>query len=130
MNLVPSRYERRSMIAQTTARNSRRVVYKFRFWSFLIIHQYVIGFSTLSYRICYSTYHNWQSHASVLRVYRPSFLGRPDTGGEIVYSCKVRKAVSFSLFRCSSSFSCNPRSLTVNEDEMRENFGTNRWNIL
>lgn len=70
------------------------------------------------------------SRASLQRMNRSSFLGEPNTEGEVVFSCKVWKALSSSLPNFARIFSCKLHSLAVNRHAMRANIETNRRNIL
>lgn len=130
VNSVSYRYGCRSKIGRTTAKHYRQMVYKFRARSFRIFDQDRVGLSTFQSCFCNSTHRIWRSHVSMSMVYRPSFLGKANIGGELCLSCKVRKVVSFSSFKYLKSFACILASLPVNEEAMRVNFRTNRRMML
>lgn len=121
---------RRSKIAQMTAKRSHWAVSRFHSRSFKIFGQYLISSSTLSCCFCNSTHFIWRSHASVSRLYRPSFLSRANVSGVISLICKSRDTVGSFSFIFRSASVCDLRSLAVYKSTMRAKFWINRTKTL
>lgn len=128
-DLVPSRPESRSKIAQTTVCRSRCVVCRLLPPSFIVLDPCPIDLPILSSWLRNNIYLIRRSHAPVSMFHCRSFLGRVSISEVTSLSWTVRQVVSF-FFPLFHFLGCVVRNNAVTRDAIREKSGTIRRNTI